>query len=166
MPFKTGIEATKEILKLDGRAIVIMCSALGQESLVLQAIEAGAVDYLIKPFRPEDVLEVVGKALGEKPPATGRWLITAYQPSPFILSREPVRARVSKDAHESLVEVSCASFDTGPDRARLRMNGCRFPRTQGRRGPGCVVGCAHDRGGSQAPAARRAARNRRHRGGA
>ena len=69
MPFKTGIEATKEILKLDGRAIVIMCSALGQESLVLQAIEAGAVDYLIKPFRPEDVLEVVGKALGEKPPA-------------------------------------------------------------------------------------------------
>jgi len=69
MPFKTGIEATKEILKLDGRAIVIMCSALGQESLVLQAIEAGAVDYLIKPFRPEDVLEVVGKALSEKPPA-------------------------------------------------------------------------------------------------
>ena len=69
MPFKTGIEATKEILKIDGRAIVIMCSALGQESLVLQAIEAGAVDYLIKPFRPEDVLEVVGKALGEKPSA-------------------------------------------------------------------------------------------------
>jgi two-component system chemotaxis response regulator CheY len=69
MPFKTGIEATKEILKLDGRAIVIMCSALGQESLVLQAIEAGAVDYLIKPFRPEDVLEVVGKALGERPSA-------------------------------------------------------------------------------------------------
>jgi two-component system chemotaxis response regulator CheY len=67
MPFKTGIEATKEILKIDGRAIVIMCSALGQESLVLQAIESGAVDYLIKPFRPEDVLEVVGKALGEKP---------------------------------------------------------------------------------------------------
>jgi two-component system, chemotaxis family, chemotaxis protein CheY len=69
MPFKTGIEATKEILKLDGRAIVIMCSALGQEALVLQAIEAGAVDYLIKPFRPEDVLEVVGKALAEKSPA-------------------------------------------------------------------------------------------------
>src|SRR5471032_2220248 len=43
MPFKTGIEATKEILKLDGRAIVIMCSALGHEALVLQAIEAGAV---------------------------------------------------------------------------------------------------------------------------
>ena len=69
MPFKTGIEATKEILKIDGRALVVMCSALGQESLVLQAIEAGAVDYLIKPFRPEDVLEVVGKAFAEKAPS-------------------------------------------------------------------------------------------------
>jgi two-component system chemotaxis response regulator CheY len=66
MPLKTGIEATREILKLDGRALVVMCSALGQEQLVLQAIEAGAVDYLVKPFRPEDVLEVVGKAFAEQ----------------------------------------------------------------------------------------------------
>jgi two-component system chemotaxis response regulator CheY len=69
MPFKSGIEATQEILKADGRALVVMCSALGQESLVLQAIEAGAVDYLVKPFRSEDVLEVVGKALAEQSPA-------------------------------------------------------------------------------------------------
>jgi two-component system chemotaxis response regulator CheY len=69
MPFKSGIEATQEIIQMDGRAVVVMCSALGQESLVLQAIEAGAVDYLVKPFRPEDVLEVVGKALAEQSPA-------------------------------------------------------------------------------------------------
>jgi two-component system chemotaxis response regulator CheY len=44
---------------------VIMCSALGQESLVMEAIEAGATDFIVKPFRGEDVLAVVKKVLGE-----------------------------------------------------------------------------------------------------
>ncbi|MBN1961319.1 MAG: response regulator [Deltaproteobacteria bacterium] len=64
MPFKSGIEATKEILAIDKNAIVIMCSALGQESLVMEAIEAGAADFVVKPFKPDDVHRVVQKVLG------------------------------------------------------------------------------------------------------
>ncbi len=63
MPFKSGIEATKEILALQRDAVVIMCSALGQESLVMEAIEAGAADFVVKPFKPEDVQRVVSKVL-------------------------------------------------------------------------------------------------------
>ena len=65
MPFKSGIEATREIVKADQAAVIIMCSALGQESLVMEAIEAGATDFIVKPFRGEDVLAVVKKVLGE-----------------------------------------------------------------------------------------------------
>lgn len=64
MPFKSGIEATKEILAVHRDAVVIMCSALGQESLVMEAIEAGAADFIVKPFKPEDVQRVVSKVLG------------------------------------------------------------------------------------------------------
>lgn len=63
MPFKNGIEATREILAENPSATVIICSALGQESLVMEAIEAGATDFIVKPFKPERVLEVVRKAL-------------------------------------------------------------------------------------------------------
>ncbi|MCK5690871.1 response regulator [Myxococcota bacterium] len=63
MPFKSGIEATKEILTQDEEALIIMCSALGQESLVMEAIEAGAADFVVKPFKSEDVRRVVEKAL-------------------------------------------------------------------------------------------------------
>jgi two-component system chemotaxis response regulator CheY len=65
MPFKSGIEATREIVRHDPRAIIVMCSALGQESLVMEAIEAGASDFVVKPFKGEDVLGVVRKVLGE-----------------------------------------------------------------------------------------------------
>jgi two-component system chemotaxis response regulator CheY len=64
MPFKSGIEATREIVKFDGNALIVMCSALGQESLVMEAIEAGASDFIVKPFKAEDVLAVVKKVLG------------------------------------------------------------------------------------------------------
>ncbi len=65
MPFKSGIEATREIVSQDPSAVVVMCSALGQEALVMEAIEAGASDFIVKPFRAEDVLSVVKKVLGE-----------------------------------------------------------------------------------------------------
>jgi two-component system chemotaxis response regulator CheY len=65
MPFKSGIEATREIVAADAEAVVVMCSALGQESLVMEAIEAGATDFIVKPFKQEDVLQVVRKVLGE-----------------------------------------------------------------------------------------------------
>jgi two-component system, chemotaxis family, chemotaxis protein CheY len=66
MPFKSGIEATKEILAFDKAATIVMCSALGQESLVMEAIEAGAADFLVKPFKGEDVLRIVDKVLQAK----------------------------------------------------------------------------------------------------
>jgi two-component system, chemotaxis family, chemotaxis protein CheY len=66
MPFKSGIEATREIVKQDRNAVIVMCSALGQESLVMEAIEAGASDFIVKPFRSEDVLAVVKKVLGNR----------------------------------------------------------------------------------------------------
>ena len=65
MPFKSGIEATREIIKSDAKAVIVMCSALGQESLVMEAIEAGASDFIVKPFKSEDVLSVVRKVLGD-----------------------------------------------------------------------------------------------------
>ena len=64
MPFRSGIEATREIVDTSPGAVVVMCSALGQESLVMEAIEAGASDFVVKPFKAEDVLTVDRKVLG------------------------------------------------------------------------------------------------------
>ncbi len=63
MPEKDGLQALKEILAADPGARVIMCSALGQESKVLESIKSGAKDFVVKPFQPERVLEAIGKAL-------------------------------------------------------------------------------------------------------
>jgi len=63
MPEMDGISALKAILEVDPGARVIMCSALGQESKVLESIKAGARDFVVKPFQPDRVLEAVGKAL-------------------------------------------------------------------------------------------------------
>lgn len=65
MPEMTGIEALKEIMEMDSGASVIMCSALGQDSLVMEALDAGAKDFIVKPFQPEKVLEVVVRILDE-----------------------------------------------------------------------------------------------------
>ena len=63
MPEKDGLAALKEIIALDPAARVIMCSALGQESKVLESIKAGARDLVVKPFQADRVIEAVGKAL-------------------------------------------------------------------------------------------------------
>jgi two-component system chemotaxis response regulator CheY len=65
MPEMTGIEALKEIMEADPGANVIMCSALGQDSLVMEALDAGAKDFIVKPFQPEKVLDVVVRILDE-----------------------------------------------------------------------------------------------------
>jgi two-component system chemotaxis response regulator CheY len=64
MPEKDGLQALAEIMAIDPAARVIMCSALGQESKVLESIKLGAKDFVVKPFQPDRVLEAVNKALG------------------------------------------------------------------------------------------------------
>ena len=63
MPEKDGLAALKEIIAVDPAARVVMCSALGQEAKVLEAIKLGAKDFVVKPFQPDRVIEAVGKAL-------------------------------------------------------------------------------------------------------
>ena len=63
MPEKDGLAALAEIMSLDPAAKVVMCSALGQEAKVLEAVKLGAKDFVVKPFQPARVLEAVGKAL-------------------------------------------------------------------------------------------------------
>jgi two-component system chemotaxis response regulator CheY len=63
MPEKDGISALREIIEFDPSARIIMCSALGQESKVLESIKLGAKDFVVKPFQPDRVLEAIGKAL-------------------------------------------------------------------------------------------------------
>ena len=63
MPEKDGLAALKEIIELDPGARVIMCSALGQESKVLEAVKSGAKDFVVKPFQADRVIDAVGKAL-------------------------------------------------------------------------------------------------------
>jgi two-component system chemotaxis response regulator CheY len=59
MPDMSGIEAVKEIRKMDGDAKILMVSAMGQQALVLEAVQAGAIDYVVKPFQPSRVLESI-----------------------------------------------------------------------------------------------------------
>ena len=63
MPEKNGLDALREILVFDPTAKVVMCSALGQESKVLESIKLGAKDFVVKPFQADRVVEAVGKAL-------------------------------------------------------------------------------------------------------
>jgi two-component system chemotaxis response regulator CheY len=63
MPRKSGLEALREIIARDPSAVVVMCSALGQEALVMEALESGAKDFVVKPFKADHVIEVLNKAL-------------------------------------------------------------------------------------------------------
>jgi two-component system chemotaxis response regulator CheY len=63
MPEKDGLAALAEIISLDPAARVLMCSALGQESKVIESIKLGAKDFVVKPFQPPRLLEAVSKAL-------------------------------------------------------------------------------------------------------
>ncbi|MCW2994674.1 MAG: response regulator [Conexibacter sp.] len=64
MPDKDGLTALKEIIAVDPGAKVVMCSALGQESKVLESIKLGAKDFVVKPFQADRVLSAIEKALG------------------------------------------------------------------------------------------------------
>ena len=64
MPVMDGIQATRLIKKEDPAAKIIICSALGQQAQVIEAIEAGAADFVVKPFQKQRILEAVKKVLG------------------------------------------------------------------------------------------------------
>ena len=64
MPEMDGIEAAKGIKAADANAIIIMCSAMGQQSMVIESIQAGARDFIVKPFQATRVLEAVQKVIG------------------------------------------------------------------------------------------------------
>jgi len=63
MPEKGGIEATEEILKINSKALIVVVSALGQEALVLEAAKKGAKNFIQKPFKTEQILEVMERIL-------------------------------------------------------------------------------------------------------
>jgi two-component system chemotaxis response regulator CheY len=64
MPNKTGIEALRDIKAADPSAKIVMCSAMGQESMVVEAIKLGALDFIVKPFKADRILQTVQKVLG------------------------------------------------------------------------------------------------------
>ena len=64
MPEMDGIEALKKIKASDPNASIIMCSAMGQQAMVIESIQSGAKDFIVKPFQADRVLEAVQKVVG------------------------------------------------------------------------------------------------------
>lgn len=64
MPEMDGIQALKSIKAYDPNASIIMCSAMGQQAMVIEAIQSGAKDFIVKPFQADRVLEAVKKVVG------------------------------------------------------------------------------------------------------
>lgn len=64
MPEMNGIDAVKNIRAIDPGAKIVMCSAMGQQAMVIESIQAGAKDFIVKPFQADRVLEAVRKVVG------------------------------------------------------------------------------------------------------
>ena len=64
MPDKDGIHALREIMAYDPNAKVVMCSAMGQQAMVIESIQSGAKDFIVKPFQADRVIEAVQKVVG------------------------------------------------------------------------------------------------------
>jgi len=63
MPVKDGLTALQEIRQKDPSAKIVMCSAMGQENMVIEAVKQGALDFIVKPFKPERLLQTVKNLL-------------------------------------------------------------------------------------------------------
>jgi len=63
MPIMNGIDAIKEIMKIDDTVKIVVCSAVGQKKVVVEAIEAGAKDFIVKPFNESHVLDTINRVL-------------------------------------------------------------------------------------------------------
>ncbi len=66
MPKRSGIDAVKAIKAEDPASVIVMCSALGQETLVMEAIQAGAKDFIVKPFKPDAVVHTLAKVVEKR----------------------------------------------------------------------------------------------------
>lgn len=64
MPNMDGLEALKAIKAKDPNATIVMCSAMGQETMVIEAIKLGAKDFIVKPFKPDRILKTVASIIG------------------------------------------------------------------------------------------------------
>lgn len=64
MPVMDGITAVEEIKKFDANATVVMCSALGQQTMVMNSVKAGAKDFIVKPYQPEKILATIKRFIG------------------------------------------------------------------------------------------------------
>lgn len=64
MPVMDGLEALKRLKEMDGGVQVVMCSAMGQETMVVDALKLGAKDFIVKPFKPERIMKTVNSILG------------------------------------------------------------------------------------------------------
>lgn len=65
MPNMDGLQALREIRKSDPNASVVMCSAMGQEAMVIEAIKSGAKDFIVKPFKPDRIIKTVSSIVGQ-----------------------------------------------------------------------------------------------------
>lgn len=63
MPEMSGIEGVKAIRSIDPKANIIMCSAMGQQAMVMEAIQAGAKDFIVKPFQQDRILQAIERVL-------------------------------------------------------------------------------------------------------
>jgi two-component system, chemotaxis family, chemotaxis protein CheY len=64
MPVMDGIAAAREIKSIDPNANIVMCTAMGQKDMVMEAIKAGAKDFIVKPFQPDRVIDSIQKLIG------------------------------------------------------------------------------------------------------
>ncbi len=64
LPVKNGLAALQDIRDIDPAAKIIMCSAMGQENMVIEAVKLGALDFIVKPFKPERLQQTVKNILG------------------------------------------------------------------------------------------------------
>jgi two-component system chemotaxis response regulator CheY len=67
MPNMNGLDAVRRILGIDPQARIIICSALGQQKLIMNAINLGIKDFIVKPFKPERLLSAISRAVSAQP---------------------------------------------------------------------------------------------------